>query len=75
MTGAAKSRFQSEGVLVSSVERPEDRRDGAHGPAATAGSAQWWACGKRVIPKEKGMKLVSFRKAALSGLLLGRVKA
>ena len=69
VTGAAKSQFQSEGVLVSSesnvlrtaaMARTDLQR--------TAGSASWWACGKRAIAAEKGMKLVSFGRAAFPKL-------
>ncbi len=69
VTGAAKSEFQSEGVLVSSESNVLETAAMARADLQrTAGSASWWACGKRAIAKEKEMKLVSFGKVAFPRL-------
>ena len=69
VTGAAKSEFQSEGVLVSSESNVLKTAAMARADLQrTAGSARWWACGKRAIAKEKAIRLVSFGKIAFPKL-------
>jgi hypothetical protein len=69
VTGAAESKFQSSGVLVSSqglvLRTPAMVRTDWQ---RTVGSPAFWACGRREMATLEGAKLVSLKKVAFPKL-------